>query len=378
MIISNGNIFTAEGEFQTGQVYIKEHKIERIVHSEKLSGNMDVVLDASGMYVLPGLVDIHSHGAAGYDFCDATNDAFCTIEEYQLKNGVTTMFPATMTLEKTELEKIFKAAGEYKTHSKGVICGITMEGPFLSKEKKGAQNEVYLRKPDIGFFEKMQGISGGLIRQVAVAPEEDENFEFISGASAQTIVSLAHTVADYETAKRAFASGATHVTHLLNGMNPFSHREPGVVGAAYDKKDVYVELICDGVHIHPSMVRAMFELFSSKRICMISDSMRATGMPDGEYTLGGQKVWLRDGKATLKDGTIAGSVCNLYDCLKKAVLKMNIPLEDAILACTKTPAKSLGVDDKCGILDEGRTADIVILNENLEIQYVIKSGQVVV
>lgn len=383
MIIKNGYIFTESGSFQKGQILIKENIIEKIELSdvtETTDENVDEnMFDAGGMYVLPGFVDIHFHGASGADFCDAADDTFAILEEYQMKNGVTTVFPATMTLAESTLQNICEATGEFvKNSSMGVIAGITMEGPFISDGKKGAQNALYIRKPDVDFFQRIQKASQNLIRQVAVAPEEDTGLEFISEVSKEVIVSLAHSVSDYETAKKAFMSGASHVTHLFNGMHPFSHREPGIVGAAYDDQNVYVELICDGVHIHPSMVRAMFQLFGAKRICMISDSMRAAGMPDGEYSLGGQKVFKNGNRATLEDGTIAGSVCNLYECFKKAVKEMQIPLEEAVLSCTKTPAKSLGVDDTCGILKEGRNADILILDENLDIKYVIKCGKIIV
>lgn len=378
MIIKNGNIFTKDGKFQKGHIYICEDRIEKLVYTQTTDEVFEGEPDAEGLYILPGLVDIHFHGAGGYDFCEATTEAFSNLEEYQIQHGITTVFPATMTLDESTLQNILKKAAEYVSfEGKGVIEGITLEGPFLSETKRGAQNKASLRKPDVDFYRQMQQISDNLIKQVAVAPEEDSDMTFISEVSKEVVVSLAHSAADYEIASEAFESGANHVTHLFNGMNPFLHREPGIVGAALDNQSVFVELIGDGVHIHPTVVRAMFQLFGPERICMISDSLSATGMPDGEYCLGGQKVLKKGEFATLEDGTLAGSVSNLYECMKKAVLEMQIPLEHAILACTKTPAKSLGVDDKCGILEEGRKADILILDKNLEIKYVIKNGKMV-
>ena len=227
------------------------------------------------------------------------------------------------------------------------------------------------------FYREMQSLCGNLIKQVAVAPEEDEDFAFIKEISQETAISVAHTMADYDISKKAFEYGATHVTHLFNAMQPFVHRDPAVVGAAFDQKNVFVELICDGIHIHPSMVRAMFQLFGPERICMISDSMMATGMPDGEYSLGGQAVNVVGKKATLADGTIAGSASNLYDCFKTAVLEMGIPLESAVMASTITPAKSLGFDKECGSICEGKAADFVLLDQNLNIKYVIKDGKLI-
>ncbi len=427
MIIKNGNIFGEDGVFRKGHVVVVDEKIEKIYNFEKElelvnldslvhdkfetfyeketeladleylscnkfgisdseeNGLKDVnnlsykepIIDAEGCYVIPGFVDIHFHGCVGFDFCDGTPEAFDAITEYQLKNGITALSPATMTLSREELARIFKAAGSYQNTKGSKIHGITMEGPFLSQEKKGAQNSAYICKPDVEFYHEMQNLCGNLIRQVAVAPEEDEENAFIKEVSKETVISLAHTVTDYETAHKAFEDGATHVTHLLNGMSAFSHREPGIVGAAFDHKDVYVELICDGVHIHPSMVRAMFVLFGADRICMISDSMMATGLCDGDYMLGGQPVKVVGKKAFLADGTIAGSVSNLYDCFKIAVKEMQIPLEAAITSCTKTSAKSLGLEEQCGILKAGRDADMVILDKALNIVKVIKSGKIV-
>ena len=381
MIIHDGNIFTEDGTFLKGTIYVAGEKIEKvnILSSDDQFGgkNDEMVIDAKQLYVLPGFVDIHMHGAMGIDFCIAGKNELEILEEYQAKNGITTIFPATMTLSEDDLGHIMENVAKYSKNSMGVISGITMEGPFLSFKKRGAQDERYIRKPDASIFRALQEKSGNMISQIAVAPEEEGALEFIESVSKEMVVSVAHSTADYDMAKRAFEKGATHVTHLFNGMEPFLHRAPGIVGAAYDTRDVFVELICDGVHIHPSVVRAMFKLFGSERICMISDSLSATGMEDGEYSLGGQNVLKSGNMATLLDGTIAGSVSNLYECFVKVVKEMGVSLEEAVLSCTKTPAKSLNVDNKCGILKEGRNADILILDNDLNIKYVIKNGRLI-
>lgn len=376
MILKNGKIFGENGQFQNGFIVVDEGRIQEVRFEDGYDTNWqnEEVIDAEGLYVIPGFVDIHFHGCMGYDFCDGTKEAFDAITKYQAENGVTSISPATMTLSREELTRIFTEAGKYQNVEGSVIRGITMEGPFVSKAKKGAQNGDYIHKPDVDFYKEMQSLSGNLIKQVAVAPEEDEDFAFIKEISKETVISVAHTMADYDTAKKAFACGATHVTHLFNAMLPFVHRDPAVVGAAFDAKDVFVELICDGIHIHSSMVRAMFQLFGPERICMISDSMMATGMPNGAYSLGGQAVDVVGKKATLADGTIAGSASNLYDCFKTAVLEMEIPLESAVLASTLTPAKSLGLDKDCGSITVGKVADFVLLDEKLSILHVIKDG----
>ncbi len=382
MIIKNGNIYTNK-LFINGDIIIQDKIIKHIVYNYDIDNNKinesdEAIIDASDLYIIPGLVDIHFHGCKGHDFCEATFECLDMITQYQMQNGVTSIIPATMTLSRHELEEIFINFYKYKNDKGSTIRGITMEGPFVSQSKKGAQNGNYILMPDIGLFREMQKLSGNMIKQVAVAPEEDKDFLFVKEVSKETVVSVAHTMADYDIADNAFKSGATHVTHLFNAMPAFNHREPSIVGAAFDNPNVFVELICDGIHLHPSIVRAMFKMFGADRICMISDSMMATGMPDGDYMLGGQSVKVSGKKALLKDGTIAGSVSNLYDCLKTAVFDMKIPLAEAICACTSTPAKSLGIENECGYICVGKEADLVLMDKDLNIRYVIKSGEIVI
>ena len=380
MILKGQKIYTKEGFFRSGQLKIQDGKIAKVLLGDgtgAICTEDAEVIDVQGKYVLPGLVDIHFHGCRGVDFCDGTKEAMDTICAYELEQGITAIVPATMTLSLEELSHIFEAAGKYRESKGSTLYGITMEGPFVSMTKKGAQNGAYIHKPDVNFYRQMQELSGGMIRQVAVAPEEDADYAFIREVSKETVISVAHTTADYDTARNAFLNGANHVTHLFNAMPGFLHRDPGVVGAAAENDKVYVELICDGVHIHPAMVRAMFALFGSKRICMISDSMMATGMEDGSYTLGGQAVQVVGKKATLSDGTIAGSASNLMDCLRVAVQEMGIPLEEVVRSCTLTPAVSLGIDADCGSIAEGKRADFIVLDDVLHLCMVIKDGKIV-
>ncbi len=375
MKIINANIFCKDGIFKMGCLTYENDTIKKIEYCPYKDSQHELkkdVLDAKGMYVIPGLVDIHLHGANGYDICDANEKAMEEMIRYQLQHGITSLVPATMTLPETRLKEICKIASRFKDKSQ--ICGITMEGPFISKEKKGAQNEDYVRKPEVAFFKRLSTMKPGLIKQITIAPEVEGAYDFVSEVSKDVVVSLAHTTADYEIAKIAFEYGANHVTHLYNAMKPFSHKEPGVIGAAFDNKNVFVELICDGIHVNESVVRATFQLFGATRICMISDSMRATGMPDGVYELGGQNVYVEGKKAILEDGTLAGSVSNLYDCMRTAATKMQIPLEDVVLSCTQTPAYSLGLEKECGILEEGRKADFLIMDKELNLKYVFKNG----
>ena len=251
-----------------------------------------------------------------------------------------------------------------------------MEGPFISPANKGAQAAENIIPCDAALFRELNRESGGRIRLVDIAPEEPGAIEFIEAVRDEVNVWLAHTVADYDAAMAAFRAGANHVTHLFNAMLPFHHRKPGVQGAAADA-GAYVELICDGVHIHPAMVRAVFKLFGSDRVCLISDSMRAAGLADGDYTLGGQAVKVKGNLATLADGTIAGSVTNLMLCLKNAVQEMQIPLEAAVRSASETPARSIGIFDCCGSLSSGKRADIVLLDRDLNVRQVFVGGRAV-
>lgn len=367
MIIKNAKVFTEEGKFEEKDLCVQDE-----LFADSADGE---AVDAEGLYVIPGMVDIHFHGCVGYDFCDGTVEAIDAIADYEASNGVTAICPATMTLGEKTLDKIFTTAGNYNNNRGSMLVGINMEGPYVAMKKKGAQNGKYIHTPDVEMFRKFQKLCGGLIKQVAVAPEEDKDFHFIESLKDEVVLSVAHTDCDYEIAKTAFEKGADHVTHLYNAMNGFTHRAPGVIGAACDNEDVFVELICDGVHIHPATVRTTFKMFGDDRICMISDSMMATGMPNGKYALGGQDVFVEGKRATLVDGTIAGSASNLMDCLRVAVKEMGIPLESAVKACTINPARSLKLDKMHGSISTGKYANFVLLDADLNIVKVFIKGK---
>lgn len=370
MIIKNAKVFGENNLFEIRDISIEDS----LITDQKISDNQ--VIDGTGLYAIPGLTDIHFHGCVGYDFCDGSHEAIETMAKYQAKNGVTTICPATMTLDEEKLMKIAEVASNYKSVEGSILCGINMEGPYVSVKKKGAQNEAFIRKPDIAMYRKMQEKSGNLIKLVAIAPEEEGAMDFISKLKDEVILSLAHTTADYDTAYEALDKGASHVTHLYNAMPPFSHREPGVIGAACDMPNCNVELICDGIHLHPSVVRTTFKMFGDDRIILISDSMMATGMPDGEYSLGGQAVKVVANKATLvSDGAIAGSATNLMDCMRNVVKNMGIPLETAVKCAAVNSAKSIGIFDKYGSIAPGKVANIVLLDQNLDIKSVILKGK---
>lgn len=367
MIIRNGEVFQEDGTFQVKDIYVENHKI--------VAGESEVtdktVVDASGLKVIPGLVDIHSHGAFGHDFSDADVEGLKTILKYERSHGITSYCPTSMTLPKEQLMEIFATLDEASGIEGGAcVRGINMEGPFLDVKKKGAHLQKYIHRPDVEFFRELNEACGNMVKLVTLAPNAKGAMEFIDEIHDETCISLGHTGADYETAKEAMRRGAHHVTHLYNAMMPLAHRDPGLIGAAADDSQCMVELICDGLHIHPSVVRATFSIFGDERVVLISDSMMATGMENGTYELGGQEVTMKDRKATLKDGTLAGSATNLYDCMCKAV-SFGIPLETAIFAATRNPAKSIGIYDKTGSISVGKDADILLVNEKLELKQVI-------
>lgn len=370
MIVKNGFVFRGKKGFVEDTLYIQDG-----LFAETAGGD---VLDAEGCYVIPGLVDIHFHGAVGYDLCDASAEAIDAIAEYECANGITSICPATMTLDADRLTQICRCAAQYrgKHHSgQSRLMGIHLEGPFIAPEKKGAQNPEYIIPPSIELLDTLLEESQGLVKLITIAPEMPSAMAFIPEAVRRKVhVSIGHTACDYDTAVRAILSGADHLTHTCNAMPPLSHRTPGPIGAGYLSDSVMAEVICDGIHVHPAMVKGLLRLFGEDRIIFISDSIRAAGMPDGDYDLGGQNVHVSGAHARLADGTIAGSISNLMQCVRQAV-SMGIPLETAVTCATVNPARSIGIDWRVGSLDIGKSADCVLLDRNtLEIRRVLRSS----
>lgn len=366
MIIKNGIVFMQDGAFHRQNIYTNGKLITASdeVHDRK-------IIDAEGLYVLPGLVDIHTHGAVGHDFCDGDAKGLKEIAEYEKSCGITSFCPTSMTFSESRLSGIFETINYLQpSDNLARVAGINMEGPFISSSKKGAQNKKYIQNPDIEMFAKLNEKCNNRIRIITIAPELEGSMDFIRKYHDKVTISLGHSDASYETALEAINAGATHITHLFNAMPPYNHRNPGIVGAAIDNNDIMVEIICDGVHIHPSVIKTVFKLFGDKRVILISDSMEATGMPDGEYGLGGQRVYKNGSYATLSDGTIAGSVTNLFNCMKNAI-NYGIPPESAIKAATCNPAKSIGLSGKIGTLAENAYADIILVDKNFELVRII-------
>ena len=335
------------------------------------------VVDATGCYVIPGLVDLHFHGSAGADISDGDLDGLHKMGAYEASRGVCAMCPATMTLSEEILGAAADAAAAYAPSDvEADLVGINMEGPFISPSKVGAQNPEYVRTPDAAEFRRLQKRAGGLFKLVDIAPEVEGANEFIKEMASEVRISLAHTCTDYDTAAHAFDLGARHLTHLYNAMDPMHHRKPGPIPAAAERSDVTAEIIADGVHIHPSMVRLAFNMFGDDRMILISDTLRAAGLGDGVYDLGGQDVTVKGPVATIEAGNLAGSVSDLMRCMRVAVRDMDIPLVSAVKAASVNPARALGLEGKYGTLAAGAVANAVLLDKKtLEVKQVILRGK---
>ena len=370
MNFKNAYLYTEDFQFVKGGFSVEDGKFRDVLVEKE-----DAV-DLEGAYVIPGLIDIHTHGCDGADFSDGDPESLRRMGDYYARHGVTSFAPTSMTLPLETLGRAFATAAA-QAHDRPAGCarilGIHMEGPYFSEKKKGAQNGAYLKLPDFEGFRALYEGCGGLVRIVDVAPELEGAVAFTEKAKALCTVSVAHTDASYEDAKAVYAAGASHLTHLYNAMPPIHHRKPGVIGAASECEGVTAELICDGLHVHPSAVRMAFKLFPG-RICLISDSLRCCGMPDGEYELGGQQVFLADGVAKLSDGTIAGAASDLYADMKNAIA-FGVPVEEAIRAATIRPAREIGCQDEIGSIEVGKLADFVICDEKLNVLEVCIGGE---
>jgi len=361
-----GLIFTEKG-FKYGKLSIDNGIISDV---EYYPGEVSSYINDNTVKIIPGLVDIHLHGANGYDFCDGNEKSFAEIEKYELEHGIVCFLGATMTLGREQLLKICRNAGEYISNKEGVgLFGIYLEGPFISEKKAGAQNSDYVILPKAEFVKELNDAANGNIRFVVIAPEKAGAIKATEDIIRMGIpISLGHTEADYDITKAAYEKGAKHVTHLFNAMKEFNHRNPGIVGFSLEN-DMETEIIADGVHLHDSIVRLIFKVSDS--VILISDSTMATGLSNGRYHLGDKNILVEGNKSLLDDGTIAGSVTNLFDCMVKA-MAMGVEETKAIIAATINPAKSIGADDFYGSIEKGKCGRVLLLDKDNKLLEVVK------
>ena len=373
MFYKNARIFASDFQFHTGAFEVRDGVFGEVLPAAVPANAVDL----EGATVIPGLVEVHSHGNSGADFSDGDYEGLKKMAAFYAQCGVTSFAPASMTLPYDVLAKAFDTAKRLRDEApEGLsrLMGIQMEGPYFSYKKRGAQNPDYLKEPDFEGFKALYDGCGGLVRIVDVAPELPGAAAFVAKASKLCTVSIAHTDSDYDHAKSAIDAGVTHLTHLYNAMPPIHHRNPGVIPAAVENPEVQAEIICDGYHIHPASVRLAFTMFRN-RMVLVSDSGRCAGQPEGtQFQLGGQDAWLRGGVAKLADGTIACSATNLWTCLQN-VLSWSIPEEEAVRAATYNPAKAIGAADKIGSIETGKLADFVITNADYTRKRVFIGGK---
>ncbi|MBQ8837069.1 MAG: N-acetylglucosamine-6-phosphate deacetylase [Clostridia bacterium] len=373
MFYKNARIYCSDFKFRHGSFEVNGNRFGEILPDTV----PEEAINLGGATVIPGLIDIHTHGNSEVDFSDGDYTGLVKMAAYLAKFGVTSFAPASMTLPYDSLAKAYDNAKRFSEEggeNLSVLRGIHMEGPFLSQSKCGAQNPNFLKSPDFDAFKKLYDISGGLLKIVDIAPELDGAAEFIAKAKDICTVGIAHTDTDYDCAKKAFDTGATHLTHMFNAMRAINHRSPGVIPAAAENENVFAEIICDGYHVHPAAVRLSFSLFKDRMI-LVSDSGRCAGMADGsKFMLGGQEACLKDGIARLSDGTIACSAVNLFDCLQNAIA-FGVPEEEAIRAATYNPSCAIGAETQVGSIEKGKVADFIVCDENYNIKTVCIKGK---
>lgn len=367
MIFKNCTFYNEFFEKEYGDIRVENGKISEI-------GILGEGRDMSGYILVPGFVDVHIHGCGGGDACDATKESMDSITAELAKNGVTSFCPTTMTLPVDRLEEIAAFIASYKTAG-AKIAGINLEGPFIAKSKKGAQNESYVTPGTVEAFDKINNACGKKVKLITIAPEAFDSEEFIKNVSEKCTVAVGHSAANAQECKKAIENGASHATHLFNAMTPMTHREAGIVGTMLDSEDVTCELICDGGHICPAVLRNAFKILGENRGVVVSDSMRGAGLGEGEFELGGQKTYVKkDGKyAVLEDGTIAASITNIYKEFLN-LIAFGIDFKTALKSCTINPARAIKEDENIGSIAVGKAADFVFLDENLKIKEVYIDG----
>ncbi|WP_068673482.1 N-acetylglucosamine-6-phosphate deacetylase [Oceanobacillus sp. Castelsardo] len=362
-----------------GNIYIEEGRIKNIeMGSSKLEDIGVEVIDATHLIAIPGFIDTHIHGANGADTMDATEEALDSITEFLPKEGTTSFLATTITQSNENIEKALKNIATYENKKgQAELLGVHLEGPFVEPSKAGAQPKEFIQKPNVELFFRWQQISGGKIKTITMAPEHDVEGIFIQEVAKSGVnVSAGHTAIQFPKMKQAVKFGVSQLTHLCNAMNGVHHRDVGAVGAAFLLKELHAELISDGIHIVPEMLQLIYDMIGRDRLILITDGMRAKGLPPGAYELGGQPVKVSEDQATLKDGTLAGSMLTMIGSARNMMKLDGVGLKDIVKMASENPAKQIGVFDRKGTIEIGKDADILLLDEQLHIKYTISCGVV--
>ncbi|WP_338449720.1 N-acetylglucosamine-6-phosphate deacetylase [Niallia oryzisoli] len=382
ILLKGMQIYAEDQQIESGYIILKDQKIVEYGPIEKISSAAEYwVIDVpAGYKAIPGLIDVHIHGVNGADVMDATFDALETMTTALPKEGTTSFLATTITQSNTAIEKALINAGNYihehQQPGKAEILGIHLEGPFVNKVRAGAQPADFIVNSSIDDFKKWNTLAQQSIKLVTLAPELPGGLEMVKFLKENGIIaSIGHSDATYEEVTQAIKAGANHVTHLFNQMRGLHHREPGVVGAAFLHDELKAEMIVDGVHVRPEMVKLAFQQKGKTGLILITDAMRAKCLKNGIYDLGGQPVTVKDGKALLQDGTLAGSILKLGHALKNMLEFSGCSLEDTIEMASTNPAKQLNIIDCKGSIAPGKDADIVILDENLEVAMTFCRGE---
>lgn len=386
LIIYNGKVYTEDDKIDNGYIHVKDGQIVAIGEVDDKAAidndttNKIQVIDAKGHHVLPGFIDIHIHGGYGQDAMDGSYDGLKYLSENLLSEGTTSYLATTMTQSTDKIDKalinIAKYEVEQDVHNAAEIVGIHLEGPFISENKVGAQHPQYVVRPFIDKIKHFQETANGLIKIMTFAPEVESAKEALETYKDDIIFSIGHTVATYEEAVEAAERGAKHVTHLYNAATSFQHREPGVFGAAWLNDALHTEMIVDGTHSHPASVAIAYRMKGNERFYLITDAMRAKGMPEGEYDLGGQKVTVQSQQARLTNGALAGSILKMNHGLRNLISFTGDTLDHLWRVTSLNQAIALGIDDRKGSIKVNKDADLVILDDDMNVKSTIKQGKV--
>lgn len=384
-IIYNGNVYTEHGKIEQGYIHICDGKIKKVGQGDFVQ-QLDVnerqhveMIDAKGHHILPGFIDIHIHGGYGEDAMDASFKGLQHLSQSLLSEGTTSFLATTMTQSTDNITKALSNIANYSqqqsTDDCAEIIGIHLEGPFISEHKVGAQHPQFVQRPSSEKIRNLQQTANGLIKIITFAPEVEGALDTLNDLKDEFIFSIGHTIATFDQTNEAVTNGAKHITHLYNAASPFLHREPGVFGAAWLSEQLNTELIVDGVHAHPAAVNIAYRLKGNKHFYLITDAMRAKGMPDGDYDLGGQNVIVKDNEARLADGTLAGSILTMNQGLHNLLNYTEAHLEELWRVTSLNQAIALNIDDSKGSIKENKDADLVIVNDQIDVITTIKNGK---